>query len=132
MGKRVCAVDDCDRIEDGFSGLCKMHDTRRRRHGDPLVVIAPADRALPRGEDHHRWTGDEATYLEAHQRVRAIRGKARDHACVDCGGKAAQWSYNRACPNERQSELGPYSVDVTQYVPRCISCHKRFDLAAIR
>lgn len=50
--KRVCAVDDCDALEDGRSGLCKLHDTRRRRHGDPMAVVAHADRALPRREKH--------------------------------------------------------------------------------
>lgn len=29
------------------------------------------------------------------------------------------------------SELGPYSADVSQYEPRCVSCHKRFDLERI-
>ena len=131
MEKRICAVDDCDLIEDGHSGLCKKHDTRRRRHGDPLIVVKPHERALPSGPDHPRWTGDDATYLGAHQRVRYQRGRAKDHACVDCGGPAAHWSYDRACPNEKQSELGPYSTDIAHYVPRCVRCHKRFDLAAI-
>lgn len=132
MGTRICAIDGCEQVEDGNSGLCKKHDTRRRRHGDPLVVIKPSERAQPSGAAHPRWTGDDATYLGAHQRVRYHRGRAKDRACVDCGKTAAHWSYNRACPNEKQSDLGPYSTDITQYVPRCVSCHKRFDLAACR
>ena len=75
-------------------------------------------------------------YGTAHERVRAFRGSAAEHMCVDCGGNAAQWSYNHSDPEEIVSTESyadglPYSVDPSYYDPRCVSCHKRFDLARI-
>lgn len=128
--KRVCAVDGCWDLEDGAAGMCKLHDTRRRRHGDPTVVIRHRDRNFPRGSDNHNWSGDSATYSAVHQRLRKTRGPASKSVCVDCGEAAAQWSYDRSCPRERSAPEGPYSVDLDRYVPRCVPCHKMFDLAA--
>ncbi|WP_405373376.1 hypothetical protein [Microbacterium sp. Ld14] len=131
--KRACAVVGCDAIQDGNAAHCKMHDTRVRRHGDPTKVIAPEERAVRKGERSPHWSGDAASYSAAHQRIRAHRGSARAHPCVDrCGRQAAHWSYDRSDPDEKRSELGPYSTDLSRYVPRCVRCHKAFDLAAIR
>lgn len=127
-----CAVEDCDKIADGGNGWCAMHYTRWKRHGDPLTYIAPADRNLPKREATHWWAGDDVTYSGMHQRLRNYRGSARDHACVDCGSKAAQWSFDRLDPEAKSSDLGPYSTSLDHYVPRCVPCHKRFDLAAGR
>jgi hypothetical protein len=129
--KRTCEVEGCDRVEDGRCGMCKMHDTRRRRHGDPHTFVAHRDRALPRGAAHHAWAGDDVTYSAMHLRVVRERGPAKDQTCVDCGCAAAQWSYDRSCAEERTSSFGPYSTHVERYVPRCISCHKKFDLERI-
>ena len=73
-------------------------------------------------------------YGAAHDRVRRANGSASGHACVDCGGRAAQWSYDHEDPDEIQASglsAGPisYSVKPEHYVPRCISCHKLFDLS---
>ena len=127
-----CAVDGCNQVEDEL-GYCPKHAARVKRHGSPDVVIAHKDRNLPAGAAHHFWTGDQATYKAVHQRVAADRGPASDYSCIDCGGQAAQWSYDRNDAEERQSDQGhPYSLDPDHYVPRCISCHKKFDLSAKR
>lgn len=41
----------------------------------------------------------------------------------------AQWSYTHDDPNGLTSGVGSYSSRLEFYVPRCVSCHKRFDLA---
>lgn len=128
----VCVIDGCGMTDAGPHGLCDKHWIRWKRHGDPGVVLKP----LPVvGERNGNWTGEEATYEAAHQRLRKARGRAASHSCVDCGGPAQQWSYTRDDPNERTDESGdhagmPFSLNVIDhYAPRCISCHKKFDLA---
>lgn len=130
--RRPCAAEGCNETEDGACGYCKRHDSRIRRNGEPYSYVHQRDRNLARGERNINWTGESATYTAMHQRVRAARGRARIHACIDCGATAAHWSYNRSDPQERSSEFGPYSIDIAQYVPRCVKCHKQFDMQAIR
>lgn len=76
---------------------------------------------------------DDAGYTAAHQRCRSDRGLVQGHDCIDCGDTAQHWSYNHDDPDERLA-LGlsanpvAYSLDPSHYSPRCVSCHKRFDL----
>lgn len=130
--RSVCTVTGCDKIDDGPHGLCKMHKTRLDRHGDVTVAIPQSQRAFPRGADHPKWTGANATYVALHQRVRNARGSASKQRCIGCGKQAAQWSYDHRDEHERVDEHGPYSLDLGHYVPRCVSCHKRFDLGYLR
>lgn len=32
-----------------------------------------------------------------------------------------------ACPNEKQSTFGAYSLDPYEYAPLCVPCHRRMD-----
>ena len=78
---------------------------------------------------------DVISYGAAHDRVRRDRGRVQDHACVDCGLSAQHWSYDHTDPNELFASglsAAPiaYSADPDHYSPRCVPCHKRFDLAA--
>ena len=71
-----------------------------------------------------------ATYEAAHARVRAAKGPAKDHCCIDCGGPALQWSYNRTDPTPHicgRRDL-EYSFNTDCYEPRCSPCHKLFDM----
>lgn len=112
----------------GGRNWCNMHYTRWLRHGDPQTVIV--DRNLPTGSAHPHWRGDEAGYRAVHERVRSRRGPAKDHPCLHCGGQAAHWAYDHADPAELiDSAMGPYSTNPERYLPLCVSCHKRFDLA---
>jgi hypothetical protein len=75
-------------------------------------------------------------YTGAHDRVRRLRGSASAHPCVDCHNTAYHWSYNHSDPDEIvDPTLGAsgvaYSLSTGAYVPRCVPCHKRFDLAHI-
>lgn len=76
---------------------------------------------------------DEVSYGGAHDRVQADRGSASMHPCLDCGAPAHHWSYDHADPNELigifpSGKPVAYSVDVSHYEPRCVTCHRRFDL----
>lgn len=70
-------------------------------------------------------------YGGLHNHLRKARGRAREHACVDCGETADHWSYDHDCPEERVELRGgkrvPYSLDLNRYQPRCQSCHVKFD-----
>lgn len=86
---------------------------------------------LPAGANPN-WKGDEVEYAGAHSRVRRLRGRASEHACIDCGDQARDWSYVGGCPRERISKSfsnrgHPYSPDPDKYVPRCKLCHNRLD-----
>lgn len=130
----ICAVDHCETPvgKQGSRGFCQKHGYRFRQHGDPLKVIHQRDRNIPRkrGPEHTGWQGDDIGYIAAHDRVRALLGSASDHPCIDCGGRAKDWSYAYGAPNERMdSRHVPYSPDPSYYFPRCRSCHKKHDIA---
>lgn len=78
--------------------------------------------------------GDEPGYAGMHSRVLAARGPAKLYQCVDCHRPAAQWSYDHLDDAERIGDPGvygagmAYSLLVEHYLPRCVSCHKQFDL----
>lgn len=79
---------------------------------------------------------ETAGYGAAHERVRRDRGPAQHHACVGCGEPARHWSYNHDDPDELISdepriEGVAYSLKPEHYSPRCVPCHKRFDLDRI-
>lgn len=56
-------------------------------------------------------------YNRNHDMVRAVRGSARGHDCVDCGEAANQWSHVH----------GTETTNPDSYEPRCTSCHIRYD-----
>ncbi len=124
-----CVVEGCQTEALSHTNpMCAMHDTRVRRHGDPVVK-------LPNGLPLYLnpfWQGDDIGYSAAHSRIRSVRGKASGKSCVDCGAQAKQWSYSHACERELYSDMGPYSPDWNQYEPRCVPCHKDFDLQHIK
>jgi hypothetical protein len=75
------------------------------------------------------------TYKAIHKRLRRLRGRASDHACVGCGGQAQEWSYDHNDLNEVQGvhRGRPVAVsdDPMHYQPRCSSCHRYYDMAVI-
>jgi hypothetical protein len=114
---------------------------RRERARAAAGLPADASETELRRLVTRRWRAPQVvSYATAHDRVRAERGPATAYRCVDCSGPAREWSYTHADPNERtevQRDLRPratrdvvlvrYSVDVDFYVPRCVSCHVKFD-----
>lgn len=125
MPDRTCAVEPCERPVKA-RGWCGTHHERWRRTG--MVHLDPARKRAA------AWRGDAITYWGAHDRVTAVRGAAKMHACAHCSNVAAEWAYDHADPNEK---LGPpshvggppraYSTDPDRYLPLCRSCHRYFD-----
>lgn len=74
-------------------------------------------------------------YFQLHHKIKKVKGSARLQTCVDCGNKAAEWSYNRQAevehqefvPNRGQLILLTYALDLDCYEPRCYKCHRKFD-----
>lgn len=119
--KKPCLVESCNRMSHAH-GYCQMHLARWHRHGSPYIVGAVTGRPLK---------GDVPGWAAIHKRLRRIHGPAREHICVDCGGPAAEWSYDHEDANQIMANSNgswfPYSLDLNHYTPRCRSCHRRFD-----
>jgi hypothetical protein len=121
---RSCTVEDCDRKHEA-RGYCGVHRHRVNRHGR-------TDRKEQAGEANPNWRGDGIANAAAHRRVQRKRGSASNHTCIDCGQQAKHWSYDHTDPAEKvDPERGPYSTDPSHYHPRCVRCHKQFDLTHI-
>lgn len=127
-----CLADGCDRdakhsgnpARTTTEGYCRLHFMRIQKHGDPDHEY--------KGEKTYIWTGDSATSGAIHQRVYKSKGKASEHNCVDCGKRARHWSYDRTDPNQKiDPKRGPYSLNMDCYHPRCVRCHKNFDMAHV-
>lgn len=121
---KVCTAPDCTKPPSGK--YCSMHRGRKVRHGDFDTKLKPTGKV---GSDNANWVGDNAGYFTVHERLRNSIGSASTKTCVDCGTQAQQWSYDHTCDNERSSDQGPFSTNLDRYSPRCVSCHKTFDLA---
>lgn len=122
-----CLVEECDRKHFG-KGYCQVHRYRFAQHGDPLVVLQPKQDA---GPTHTAWRGDDVSYNGAHKRVARHRGRADQFTCTSCSQAAAQWAYIHGSVGElTDAETGnPYSGNVNDYTPMCVSCHIRYDRA---
>lgn len=84
---------------------------------------------------------DSISYNGMHQRLRRVLGNANLFSCVDCGKQASQWSLtitsntvvffgvNAGARNKRKL---PYSKDMSDYSPRCGSCHVDRDNPFVR
>lgn len=155
---RGCAVDGCERPHRNW-GYCNLHCQRFYKHGDPLRVIEVSRKpckmagceALAKGHGYctkHlariRNTGDPNKVRDGgrppkgehpgwgaiHKRLSRDKGKAARYACVDCGQRAGEWSYDNSDPNElidARTKLA-YSLAQERYAPRCVKCHRIFDL----
>lgn len=62
-----------------------------------------------------------------HDRLRAARGRAADYPCVDCGGPAKEWSWDKGSGETFGS--GTFVDNFDEYSPRCQSCHRKMDVA---
>ncbi|SHY11795.1 Uncharacterised protein [Mycobacteroides abscessus subsp. abscessus] len=126
-----CLADGCGRPaghgkeSEDARGYCRMHYLRLKKRGDVCWE--------PKGENNPIWVGAAAGSTTVHQRIRRARGSATNYRCIDCGETAAHWSYDHTDPDQKYCpDKGPYSLDIDRYHPRCVSCHKRFDMRRIK
>lgn len=129
IGRRFGQLVVISRLRNGWVCQCDCGAETFVRAGDLNrgSVTTCGDRAQHRRQEH-------INYSAAHMRVRQDRGSVRAHPCVDCGQPARHWSYNHDDPDEllgttgRSPRLVAYSPKPEHYSPRCVPCHKRFDL----
>lgn len=116
----ICQVEGCDgKPRSRTAEWCEMHYMRHRRSGG----FERVDTRL-----------ETPGYRSAHQRIAKDRGKARDHGCVDCGERAAHWSF---AWRDVSSDLWlwelfngtmlAYTGDSYDYEARCHKCARRYD-----
>ena len=122
-----CGVAGCE-LPRRRGRYCPKHTARIARHGDPHKVIPHSERNFLTGEDHPKWTGDEATYNAVHMRLRTQRGSASEYRCISCPAVAEQWAYVHNRERSATAVEGPYSVVLADYEPMCVRCHKRMDM----
>lgn len=116
----------------GRNWLCQC-DCGRTRLVDAGNLNSSGQKSTCGFRPNHR--NKYCKYGAAHERVKTDKGNATRHFCVDCGRQAEHWSYDHNDPNELISDdLGgiPYSTDTACYSPRCVPCHKSFDLGRNR
>lgn len=119
---KTCAVEDCG-LRQHAHGYCPSHLYHVNYYGDPLAV-GP-------GKSSGRNRMAVPSYAGMHKRLFYDKGRASAHSCVDCGGRAQEWSYDGGCPNELHETLEKlpiaYSLDQSRYSPRCKKCHRTRD-----
>ena len=101
--------------------------SRGWRHAERRAKTAPTGRPLK---------GDHLSFAGVHKRLMRLWGPASSRQCVDCEGRAAEWSYDGLDPKQLTGESNgfvlAYSLDLSHYQPRCTSCHRKFDGAGDR
>lgn len=128
-GQRFGTLLVIDRVKHQWRCVCDCGAERLANAGD---LNRAGDAATCGNRTTHRRTNN-AGYTAAHERCRRDRGRVQEHQCIDCGAPAQHWSYNH---NDRDERLAyglsarpvAYSLDPMHYDPRCVPCHKRFDL----
>jgi hypothetical protein len=161
----TCAVDGCETQAGyrgrTMRGWCNAHYQVWFAYGDPLArPVRPRDTGEcqvcgePSAPKRLNWCeacycrthrnghsgyvdrlAEQPTYRAAHSRVERARGKAREHACLDCDAQAAHWSFDHRRVPESEwiwcHDRGqrPYTGNPADYDPRCCRCAARYDRA---
>jgi hypothetical protein len=74
--------------------------------------------ALPRGEKHWNWKGNEVDYRALHYWVERRLGKPQ---CCDLCGTIERKKYHWA------NKSGKYKRDINDWIRVCVKCHKNYD-----
>jgi len=82
---------------------------------------------------------NNVSYWGMHSRLKMNKGSASDHACIDCGSQANDWTWVGTCPDtfygtakSGRPSLNPYCLHFEHYEPRCTACHMLFDKVSSR
>jgi len=111
----------------------KIAETRKRQFADAESgpVLREKAAAARRGRTPHNVGVFRGTnqYHTTHLHLKNERGRAAQYACDHCGQSAAEWAYIAEGAAERL--LTPtgmeYSMNLQDYAPLCVSCHRRYD-----
>ena len=79
----------------------------------------PAVKNMPKGPDHKKWKGDEASYHSKHYWIYRYYGKA-DHCSKDPSHQSPQFVWHNISGKHRR--------DITDWIQLCSSCHSRLHL----
>lgn len=120
MGQlRLCTVDGCSKKHKG-RGLCAMHTERIKRLGSlDLPLRKPGWLAGKQGAEVPAWKGMEASYTPKHKWLDRHYGHLKKE-CSRCGATN--------CRIEWANISGKYLREIEDYMPLCVSCHRRMDL----
>lgn len=115
-----CSFPGCHReIKAKSARLCGTHYERKRKYGDPSVVLKVGAKPGKKRELSSQWKGDEAGLDAQHKRIRAVRGAPRQ--CDHCGttdpDKYYHWAFNNTGNR----------LNVWDYLRLCASCHRIYD-----
>jgi len=78
--------------------------------------------AKPKGQDSPHWVGDQITHKAMHERVKRVRGAARDHDCL------FHAEHGESKPALDWAQLNETSgLHIADYIPLCRTCHIRLD-----
>ena len=95
-------------------------EINRKSHLGQIAWNKNKEHLKIRNEKHYRWRGDDVGYGAIHSWVRRKKGKPE--ICIDCGAtvqdRKLQWS----------NIDHKYRRDINDYVGRCSSCHKKYDI----
>lgn len=126
MVRRGCLIDGC-LVSAHSHGYCPLHLARWQKNGDPTHAGPRTGRPL---------NGEFPTYGAIHKRLARTRGSAHAHRCVDCDRPAQEWSYDGTDVHDLEALVRGatvrYSLELEHYDPRCVSCHRKHDLAGSR
>ena len=113
--KRICSVTECGRAASSKS-FCDAHYRQWRKYGAASGPLA------------HRGQRNDS-YRAIHSKLHRERGSAKSHPCVDCGGRASEWSYDGNASDERSDASNGllYSMNPDYYSARCVKCHRTHD-----
>ena len=69
-------------------------------------------------------TPEQMAYINWHNKLRKLRGKASEHQCACCGGPAREWALK---PEHHAFERFTFVPDPDAYQPMCRPCHVHMD-----
>lgn len=130
-GAAICAVTGCDEPTQGRNkGMCRSHYMQLWRRGEIVTCSECARPPVPHGtrcRNHYT-----PTYHAVHVKMQRDKGSASNHQCAMCAAQAADWAFDgdpdaALYDDSREGIARVYSLDQSDYIPLCKSCHRTKD-----